>query len=61
MDYIFGLFLTFNLIIFYLKFMKPLKIFNNQFILKKQITSNKFGVVFLGLDSNSRGEVVLKI
>ena len=41
--------------------MKPLKIFNNQFILKKQITSNEFGVVFLGLDSKCRKEVVLKI
>lgn len=37
------------------------RIFNNQFLVKKKISSGSFGVVFLGLDKIGKEEVAIKV
>lgn len=40
---------------------KEIKMFNNQYLVKKKISSGSFGVVFLGIDKLSGLEVAMKI
>jgi len=37
------------------------KIFNNKYIIKQQISSGSFGVVYLAIDKHTREEVAVKI
>jgi len=36
-------------------------VFNNQYVVKKKLSSGSFGVVFLGEDKTNQVEVALKI
>ena len=40
---------------------KDPKIFNNQFIVKNQISSGSFGIVYLAVDKNTKEEVAIKL
>ncbi|KAL4502231.1 hypothetical protein ABPG72_000466 [Tetrahymena utriculariae] len=40
---------------------KESKIFNNQWILKKKVSSGSFGVVFIGMDKNTKEFVAIKL
>lgn len=40
---------------------KDPKIFNNQYIVKNQISSGSFGVVYLAFDKTTREEVAIKL
>lgn len=39
----------------------PKKIFNNQYVVKKKISSGSFGVVFIGFDIISKQDVAIKV
>jgi len=36
-------------------------VFNNRYLVKKKISSGSFGVVFLGIDKNTKEEIAIKL